>query len=841
MVLLMRKKAASLYISAFLLPVVILTVVMIHQGMLPFGDKTFLLWDMDIQYKNIYCWYYDVLHGNASLFYDFSKSLGGNMYSVFACYLASPINLLVYFFPPEKMMYFLAFATVLKIALCGLTCSVYLKKRWKINGFLPIILLSVSYALMEYNVSLCSNLHFLDSIYMLPIVALGVYQLIEQKKGLTLWCSISYSLFCNWYIGYMCCYFSVFYFLFELLSVKRDKLINIRSIRLYVWYMILGVLGGSVTFIPSALASMNGKGQLDFGSLLDGFHNNIYTPLKGFYITSLGNVSYDEPAIYVGGVVCVLVLFYFIDAKVKLREKVATAFILMFLFVSFSMVPLEIMWTMLKRTRSFHFRYAFVFSFLLVMVAAAYWRQLEEGVVTLKKKTLVSVSIGITICGAIGIGALKESYRVINEIYLIFVIVLIGLLYWYTVETRRKRKMVLLIFCSGALLLELTYNTDAAFRRYSCLNTEYEGYVSVMNDVIENVRREDKSFFRMEKTISSLVTKKRPFPPAAAEALMFNYNGITHYSSFYDSNVDEFLAAMGYCKPDAMWSNYCDTNIVADAMLGIKYIITNKVPAYLNPMLTQALPLDGILYKNPYALPFGFKVDADIGNPRYSSNPFDNQKLMLSEMTGTEYEIYQVQDLKEIQSSQWEVEIKDSGATYAYFGSNHGEVPLYVDGEYVQPYYSRAYKNIVYLGMHEAGDTINIAFDENSCHMDHNPIIVVLNRDAFGSAIEDLQESTFEPSVMNDSYVSGIYETEEEGVLLLSVPYDEGWMIKINNKKADYKKVLNGLIAIPVSNGVSEIQLKYIPPYFKLGVSFTIIGILLLLGTELRLKRKGSM
>lgn len=835
----MKKQVAIQSIIAFLIPVSILVFVMLHRNMLPFGDIDFLLWDMDIQYKNIYCWFYDVLHGNASLFYDFSKSLGGNMYSVFSCYLASPINLLVYFFPPENMMYFLALATILKIALCGLTCYFYLKKRWNIDTYWIVLIFSTAYALMEYNVSLCSNLHFLDGIYMLPLVALGVYQLVYMKKGILLFVSISYCLFTNWYIGYMCCYFSVFYFGFEVALYKNKFREIIAIIKTYMWYMFLGVLGGAITFIPSALASMNGKGQLDISALLKGFHNNIFIPLKGFYISSLGNVNYDEPAIYVGGFVCVCVIFYFLNTKANIREKIAAGFILIFVFISFSFVPLEIMWTMLKRTRSFHFRYAFVFSFLLIMVAAACWKKIEKHNIVVEKKAVVVSAIFVVILGITGNGFRNDLNSKVNLIFLTVFVLEIVVLFLYISKTNKKLKWLCAFFIIVSFIVEMFYNTNAAFKRYSHSSEKYRSYVQTMEHVIDTVKDMDPSFYRMEKTISSLHTARRPFPPAAAEALMFNYNGIIHYSSFYDSKVDELLGAMGYCKPDAMWSNYCDTNIVGDSLLGIKYVIANKKPAYMEPLSTAELPLQSHLYQNPYALPWGFMVDEHIINIQYTMDPFKNQELILSQILGEQYKVYYEQKVEEIgNKSQWEITVRDSGAVYAYFMGDHNETALYVNGEYVQPYYSRAYKNIIYLGMHERGDTILLSFDETNCKKNHNLKAVTVNKEAFEMAIKKIQSTGFEPIKVQDRYILGEYTSNKKETIMLSIPYDPGWTIELNGKKIPYKEILNSMIAIDIPDGKSVIQLKYTPPFLHMSVMLTCMGVILFFFTEVGHKRK---
>ena len=66
------------YLSAFLLTLFVLFISMTIDGIFPFGDKSVLKWDLEIQYIDIYAWFRNALHNGDGLFYSFSKSLGGS-------------------------------------------------------------------------------------------------------------------------------------------------------------------------------------------------------------------------------------------------------------------------------------------------------------------------------------------------------------------------------------------------------------------------------------------------------------------------------------------------------------------------------------------------------------------------------------------------------------------------------------------------------------------------------------------------------------------------------------------------------------------------------------------
>ena len=122
------KKLPALLLASFAAASAVILAVYIASGMQPFGKLSILTSDMLIQYKDYYGYLWDVLHGQASLDYSFSKSLGGGMAGLVAYYLTCPLNLFVYFI--EKTVCCFPFAMrcanirlFMRSILCGWTAS----------------------------------------------------------------------------------------------------------------------------------------------------------------------------------------------------------------------------------------------------------------------------------------------------------------------------------------------------------------------------------------------------------------------------------------------------------------------------------------------------------------------------------------------------------------------------------------------------------------------------------------------------------------------------------------------------------------------------------------------
>ncbi len=71
-----------------------------------------------------------------------------------------------------------------------MTCSIFLRNRFKNLEIAVVMALSLGYGMMQYNIAQASNIMWLDGVYMLPLILLGVHQLVnENKKGTSYGCS----------------------------------------------------------------------------------------------------------------------------------------------------------------------------------------------------------------------------------------------------------------------------------------------------------------------------------------------------------------------------------------------------------------------------------------------------------------------------------------------------------------------------------------------------------------------------------------------------------------------------------------------------------------------------
>ena len=91
----------------------------------------------------------------------------------------------------------------------------FLKERFPKLSELFVVLLSLCCGLMQYNIAQSSNIMWLDGVYMLPLVILGVHRVFSQQKILLLSVTAGLCILFNWYPAGIVCLFSNVRFAYE--------------------------------------------------------------------------------------------------------------------------------------------------------------------------------------------------------------------------------------------------------------------------------------------------------------------------------------------------------------------------------------------------------------------------------------------------------------------------------------------------------------------------------------------------------------------------------------------------------------------------------------------------
>ena len=104
------------------------------------------------------------------------------------------------------------------------------------------------------------------------------------------------------------------------------------------------------------------------------------------------------------------------------------------------------------------------------------------------------------------------------------------------------------------------------------------------------------------------------------------------------------------------------------------------------------------------------------------------------------------------------------------------------------------------------------------------------NMTSFEEGYSFLSENQMEITLFDTDYIEGRLSSNRDGILFTSIPYDEGWEIFIDGKKAEAKKAAGYFLSCPIEKGEHEITLKYTVPGIKTGAAISLVSLLTVMG-----------
>lgn len=812
-----KKISYKTIVCNIFLTILIYVVLCMVTNVYPFGSKSNMMWDLNIQYVDYFAYFKQVLSGNAHIGYTFLKSLGGNAIGIFGYYLASPLNLLVVFFDIENLQMFVFVITLIKLVLIAVAFNFFLNERFKNLDKGYVIIATMSFVFSQYVIGQMTNIMWLDGVYLLPIMMWGVYKFVwEDKKGV-LFITVAISILFNWYTGYMNCLFIPFYFLLEECLKERNenklqlKVLTLKGIRFCI-IEAGGVLASSALFLPVVYCLLQGKGQMEDNIFQFVTNGNLLEILNGFMIGHVGNNTHI--ILYCSEFIFLAVILFFMNEKIKKYEKKYIALLLLFLIAGCFFKPLENVWNGFRYATSYYYRFSYIATIMLVYTAV-YGLNIQ--------KRLYSKKMTKIVAGIIGIWLLEDLIQKTDEKYLwlsILIMVIYGALFAYSRNKEKvcKNLIYIIVFVeivlNGRYIMMTTYTNDAK---------DYQKYVTNEQALITKIKQEDKSWYRIDETT------KRAGIANVNEGMAYNYYSIAHYSSAYDVEVSRFLTNMGY-NTNVNVTTFDEPILPVDSLLGLKYLLSESEYAGYEKLSSYVAGNGKEVYKNNYALNLVIPVAGSITKELNGENPFDRINDLYSKILGYQVEIFKPIDnvIREVEDGSIEITTvgnNANGIVYGCMNSDISDVTLSVDGNERCTYNGWLSRYVFNIG--KSNEIHQIKFKKNeeltSDRVQYK--CYYLDLDKFQEIIEGLQNISIKNEKVEDGNVSFVYQCNTDGKIMLSVPYEQGWNATVNGKKVTIEKGAATFIVLPVNKGMNKIVLKYTIPWLKQGIAVSIITI----------------
>ncbi len=858
---------------SFLVPALTMWLIYIAMGTFPFGEGSVLVLDLNGQY----IYYFEqlreiVLHGQSFL-YCFGRAVGGEFMGIYAYYLASPFSFLVCLFPKEMMTEALLVMFLLKTGLCGLTFGIFLQYKTpkeELNR-VSVVIFSTIYALTAYAVVQQHNTMWIDNLIFLPLIVMGIERMIKYHRFRLFVISLTLAVMSNFYIGYMMCIFVFFYFFVAYATMDPEER-NPSEESGHFGKSLLR-MGGSAALVlsMSCVILWSAYYSLTFGKTT--FSNPKWTLDQKFdlldLISKLFIGSYDTvrpeglPFIYCGTLVLILLPIYFIIKKIPFREKISVFIMSVFFVLSFTISAVDLVWHGFQRPNWLNYRYSFILCFFMIFAAYRAFCHIKE----VEMKTIVTV-VGFWVVLLLILQKLDtytwiSDYETVWLSFAFFAGYLILLRYHMSstlpegVALAVAAIVVLESFVGGLLNL-VALGDDVVYSS----RTSYRSFVDRVQPIIDMVQADDDSFYRMEKTMHRKTN----------DPLALGFRGLSNSTSTLNASTIKLLAQLGLSSK-SHWSKYLGSTPVVDSLFGIKYLIS-EAGTDVTDLYEQKYTCDGgnkgalYAYYNPYALPIAYGVDPSLIDYTFmtgtdpenmkekAESPFVRMNDIITDMRGgTKSEIFVPIEITEetpsyctlsyttghkaFTSNSGDVKGRvtytftapDDGEIYCYFPSDYiRESDLYLNGRKLGTYYGNETYRIVDLGAHTKGEALRVEIrmtEYDKLYIRNDPTyFYFFDEDAFIESMTELAESPYNiERYTEDSFYGTIDIREGDELVFTTIPYDEGWVIKVDGVKVKPIEVLDSLIGFTVSAGHHTLTMEYRPACVVYGGIVSAVGL----------------
>ncbi|MFC6164986.1 YfhO family protein [Lactiplantibacillus dongliensis] len=818
------------------LALLVISTVLWHQQITPFGNHNLLISDMGTQYLSFFTAYrYALLHQNFQL-YSFSQSLGGSVVPTLAYYLMSPFNLIILLFPAANLPTGITVLLMAKVAAIAITMTIYLQRHYHSQRWSAAIF-GVAFSLCGFVALNYFNLMWFDALIWLPLVLDGLDYLLATGRSARFFWWLWLSIVTDFYLGYMTCLFVVYYFIymwFETKAPGQAFSADFKQRRTLVGKAILtGILSVVTTLfllIPTVF------GMLQTAKSANSMTNFLPVPQYGLDILSqlgVGANTYADrlvhaPTLFSTTAVVLLALAYFVHPDISQAHKWHAGSLVIALLLSMGIRLLDTVWHMFQQPEGFPFRDAFFFSFVLISLAFATWQARPQKIARKWQWGLPTLLAGLLVIGWLANRAAKTPVSR-NALLLSFGYVLLTSLVLFA--TQRTVRTVLL---TGLMMSEMGANSLLSMRTTQFGNqTIYQKAYKTEDKQMSAVNDPDGQLYRVDNSNTLINKAYQEKYNNYNDPLLFNFHDINYYSSTLNQTTWQTLKSLGLFGKNARRISSQGLTPVSGMLLGIKNDImlqrdgqaqTTPNLSYLGMGFAVNHGFSKIQLMKTHALA---NQENSLQSLRPSSTPYFVTATIASDQVTIDRQALMYHNLHTTT-----IKIKATGPLYYDDISGTTKYTTFrVNGQLIAPNVdANEHQMLLDLGNFNKGQTVKLTFKTKHQSLTPKVVLASLNLTQFQQVSQQLKTSAWVPTYratgFNTTVTGTMYNPNMQNWLYTAIPYDPAWTATVNGQPTTTKKALNGLTLVHIGNGKQTISLHYQVSGLKLGATLSLLSLI---------------
>ncbi len=714
--------------------------------------------------------------------------------NIFALIFRDPFDIFLFIGGKDHIMYGIIYKELFKILLGGVTFFFYLRTM-KLSNFTSVAG-SLMFAFCSFMIIGGAWNYFSYEAFAAALLLLAFEKLFVEKK----WFLFPIAIFIiaistpvNLYI------YGLFLALYAILRCIQTGITDIKGIASVFLKMIgygsLGLLLSAPFLIENifvTLESPRGNGSSSYAHILSSTpmfsiadNMNLGTSVMRFFSGDILGSGNDfkgvqnllEAPMFYCGIPCLLLMPQVFPF---LAKRVRIAFIV---FAAVWLLPIIFP----------YFRYAFwlftgdyyrAYSFLVALMFLFFSMQALDMIIQKRKINLVTLIVTVIVLFILLNYPYFPDRSIVSSSIFTFVCTLLlayaGLLFFMGKQNSPvyvKYIFLGLVFCEVMYFSNISANERDAVTAAEL--TQKVGYNDYSMEALNYVRANDhtNSFYRIDKNYWS----SPAMHGSLNDGMVQGYHGTSSYNSFNQGNYISYLGLFGVVdisnELTTRWASGLNTRPILESENRVKYILAR---GNINPLWYSICDTLGTF-----------------GNIKLFRN-----KLMLP--IGYTYDKFLPESA-----------FKSLGNTQKDFVSLSTCVVSDKD-----------VTKVAGLAPFQLRDTIA----PNAFSID-----------IYKQRIDELAKDSLKVAKFDESEISGTIDLATDKMMYISIPYDDGWNLKVNGQKTDKIKLFSGMTGIMLKKGHNDVVMTYHQRYIGAALMMVLLGLLAYIGLGVFTWRKNKI
>lgn len=604
--------------------------------------------------------------------------------------------------------------------------------------------------------------------------------------------------------------------------VKRGGLFALSS--------ILSAAMAAIGLIPAYLGIMNTASA----ELMTLPEHEWYTNLFDIMSTHLAvtspitNDNFDGNAnLYIGMLAIVLVCLYVFGRRISIGNKIKRVIFLAIFIVSFNEKILNFIWHGFHDQYGIPNRFAFLYLFLIMLTG---FEVLEKLKAVRWRHILAAMAAGLLLAGLLIIKSDKEIGAVSIGVSLGLVLFYGVVIFFYSIRKMKLKACTALLL--AAALIETGAMTFYGFNENGQIDVpKFFSDTEAIREIKEDIGEE-------ELVRTDLISSKM-----LDEEIWHNLKCVTMFGSTANGQAVSLMNHLGFYT-GANEYLYKGATPLTNLLLNVKYNIRRGDDKNLNDFKLLKSYEDMDLLENPLETFIGYGVGEEISDWYYeSAYPFRVQNSFVLQAYGLG-EIFHDIPIPDPRTYECEVNRTNDGEYTFQNTSSQADNIVFtiptVGGEDLYIHYDgsqvtnaivkvgeeirvskKINSEIYHVGLIEPGELVRVYLQLADDDLKQGVVRLSaadFDQEQFELVAEKMNQSGVRTKTYSSDSLTGTVTMQEDGMVLFSIPYDNGWTVKVDGEEVNIQPIAEGLLAVRLEKGLHSLELSYKSPGFYAGL-----------------------